>query len=744
MELPRPPEDIELRNIIDKLAQFVARNGPEFEQMTKNKQRDNPKFGFLFGGELFNYYQYRVTTEQGILKQKYVREQSQPMSYPLNYGPPPNAEHPGPGFNRNYNYGPSWPRPHQQPPVPSPMSYPGQNPIPPQTDLVALKGAKDVLVAQQTQLQEQIKQSESNLAAQHQVTVQQQKKQTEETVKLQHEKEVMEKALACGMNLAEFELLLLPIMESCTKESISQGKAWILHHVLQAHSSSDAIAQYLLFKTIQSSQFTHKLHLIYLVNDVLHHCLRKGPDTLLKTLEQVVVHMFSNTSLVASDEEQNAKLQKLVVLWQSKGNLFERGVLDRLHAPLQLWNEYHNSLAAKYSAAVINATTHIQHTYENYRSQHQAFVNHANHQIQQLEQQKLQIEEQIAAAASLQPYSAPHHAMPPDFLSRPPPIAALNTPQKYPSEGIEPKAPYFDLPAGLLVPLVKMEDSEYKSIDPKDIRLPAPLPPSERLIAAIDFFYSPLSHDRPRNADGWEQMALFEFYKNKAAGKKKKEDDIAAGLRELSPPPTPIEAVEESSQEMGGKNGLKSPVRRRFRSESPEEELKEETRRARSRSGSPRGSQKRRRSRSNSESPRRTVRSTSPTPTRSESRSNSPVAMTRFQPKRSPTPPSEMASLSFAKGFTNKLDENNRGHQLLCKMGWGGAGLGANEQGIAEPIKGGEARDRVDQFKGVGINIRDPFENFRKSKGQAFITRMRSRAEEREKEKGDPDEPPTP
>jgi calcium homeostasis ER protein len=48
------------------------------------------------------------------------------------------------------------------------------------------------------------------------------------------------------------------------------------------------------------------------------------------------------------------------------------------------------------------------------------------------------------------------------------------------------------------------------------------------------------------------------------------------------------------------------------------------------------------------------------------------------------------ASLSFAKGFTTKLDENNRGHQLLCKMGWGGAGLGANEQGIAEPIKGGE------------------------------------------------------
>ena len=52
--------------------------------------------------------------------------------------------------------------------------------------------------------------------------------------------------------------------------------------------------------------------------------------------------------------------------------------------------------------------------------------------------------------------------------------------------------------------------------------------------------------------------------------------------------------------------------------------------------------------------------------------------------------PKHRASVSFAKGMTQKLDENNRGHQLLRKMGWGGAGLGANEQGIAEPIKGGE------------------------------------------------------
>ena len=73
-----------------------------------------------------------------------------------------------------------------------------------------------------------------------------------------------------------------------------------------------------------------------------------------------------------------------------------------------------------------------------------------------------------------------------------------------------------------------------------------------------------------------------------------------------------------------------------------------------------------------------------------------------------------------------RLAESNRGHQLLRKMGealgswwvtskqsslnecgmsclpvagWEGAGLGTEEQGIQEPIKGGEVRDKQDKYK---------------------------------------------
>jgi len=39
-----------LKNI-DILSGFVVKNGPQFEDMARQKQANDPKFGFLFGGE---------------------------------------------------------------------------------------------------------------------------------------------------------------------------------------------------------------------------------------------------------------------------------------------------------------------------------------------------------------------------------------------------------------------------------------------------------------------------------------------------------------------------------------------------------------------------------------------------------------------------------------------------------------------------------------------------------------------
>lgn len=50
----------------------------------------------------------------------------------------------------------------------------------------------------------------------------------------------------------------------------------------------------------------------------------------------------------------------------------------------------------------------------------------------------------------------------------------------------QPDVPYYELPAGLMVPLVKLEDFDYEEINPNDIKLPLPAPPNERLLRAVE------------------------------------------------------------------------------------------------------------------------------------------------------------------------------------------------------------------------------------------------------------------
>ena len=45
----------------------------------------------------------------------------------------------------------------------------------------------------------------------------------------------------------------------------------------------------------------------------------------------------------------------------------------------------------------------------------------------------------------------------------------------------------------------QLEDDDYKELDPTTIRLPPPIPPSDRLLRAVEAFYLPPSHERPRN-----------------------------------------------------------------------------------------------------------------------------------------------------------------------------------------------------------------------------------------------------
>lgn len=336
MDMPIAPPDQELRNIIDKLAQFVARNGPEFEQMTKQKQKDNPKFSFLFGGEYYAYYKHQVATQQSSLK-------------PKEEVPPTAAGAP-----------------------PGPMPWQA-------TSNVALAQ----LQQQVQEIQEQIRQSEVNLAAQHQVLLQQQQVQLDEAIRKAQDDKLMAQAKSCDIEIAELDKILQPIIESCTKDAISAGKGWIFSHSTTPQRN-ELICQYLLKKvTVPGAPFDMKLHIVYLINDVLHHCVRKNADGLKQSLDKVVVPIFCTTS-IGVDEEKGQKLAKLLKLWETN-NYFPALILEQLKNPAISLANYQASLITEHAAVITSVTSAVQAKYTQLQKQHQDFVAHLTSRLQALQ-----------------------------------------------------------------------------------------------------------------------------------------------------------------------------------------------------------------------------------------------------------------------------------------------------------------------------------------------------------------------
>ncbi|XP_035793948.1 calcium homeostasis endoplasmic reticulum protein-like [Anopheles albimanus] len=1012
MEIPLPPNDIELRNIIDKLADFVARNGPEFESMTKSKQKGNPKFAFLYGGEFYNYYQYKVITRQALLKQ-----QSQPnMSLPPLMGQqgfPQMMQGFGqqPGLSAMQQQQQQQQMHHQQqsqsqlPPTTNANSG-GSNAMPQiwsnpppvntgpsaasipivQNNLNAqLTAQLETLTKQQHALSEQIRQSEMNLTAQHEVLLQQQQVQIDEALNRAQEDMLLTLAKENNISLLEFDSKLQPIIESCTKDSISNGKGWILQHCTDS-GKCQIISQYLLRKVLIAGViFTQKLHLIYLVNDVIHHCIRKNAEELKKCLESAVIPMFCNAQITANDE-QRMKLSKLLSLWESKGNFFDACVISKLKSPPSSLQEYQTSLLSQHANVVAAVRQTTKTTFDNYQQQHQAFVQHATQQIALLEKQKQQQLEQharktgghggggggipqappppllpelmaavvgasgVAAngsgivvgvpgappgavapsahpqlpvgdqrggngaqgggggpipslldqninfgllSAAIQklknlhdngqpsggpgtvgPQSGNSSATgsgrpeaqdgaggftqpPPNFpipdLSRPPPNFQYNAGNQQPptsSSGGEPlgnndhpqqqqqphlhhagdgrndgilqaplhderdrelsdqplggeldgrceqqdgsdggvqpapaaaappvKIPYFELPAGLMVPLIRLEDFSYHSLDPDEIRLPPPTPTNDRLVSAVEAFFAPPSHERPRDGEGWEKLALYEYFKVKNASRKQKEDEIDRGLRDRSRSPSPIDPDLLKVTKKHKKRVYRSKSRSRSRSPADNghatvapaggQQVNASIGGGGGSGGSGNGGngrnqrrdhrnhRSRSKSRSRSRSPRspagslgsqssasgRRVHSRSPPSRRGGGGGGGDRDRDRVrESRRSPTPPS-FATGGFMKTGSNfaaddggpaKAGPGHHPHHLM-KGGGGGGNMGA----VGSNNAGTGGGDRIglgatiEPLRHESNNPADPYESFRRNKGAAFITRMKARADER-------------
>ena len=246
---------------------------------------------------------------------------------------------------------------------------------------------------------------------------------------------------------------------------------------------------------------------------------------------------------------------------------------------------------------------------------------------------------------------------------------------------------YYDLPAGLLLNHIKLEDSEFKPIDPVQMRLPSPKPPSQRLLDAVEEFYRLETEQVDLDVEILDEDFLKDYYQEKKRQiKKRMNGEQPSNLNW-------VQYREEKPHRIG-----------RSRSSSASSSSSSSS----SSSGSSAGEKIAKKKRGGSTG--------STSSSSSSSSSDSGDEKTKKKNSRSVSP---ATFDSLPVNVEKELGDDNIGAQMLKKMGWeSGKGLGAKGTGIVEPIKADTSN--VKDFKlGIGISS-DTYEAFRKRKSYTY------------------------
>ncbi|GLU01105.1 hypothetical protein SLE2022_184300 [Rubroshorea leprosula] len=268
-----PPSDPELQKRIEKLVEYCIKNGPEFEAMIREKQKDNPDYSFLFGGEGHGYYRYKHWLSihpPGAPYNHPFPSSSVPMMHPPNSVMNPSLS--GPPFNATAIGAMSGPQMHQ-PPFPPFFDQQHHHQHP---QAFVSHGGPDY------------DQSFKGLA---------------------------------GSLPSDVSIELNNVLNnlSGTKESIKSAKIWFMQRSLFA----PALAEALRDRIVALDDSERQLHIIYLANDILFDSLqrRSNPHELdnealafKPVLGSMLARIYHNPE---NKEENQSRIQKILQFWAS-------------------------------------------------------------------------------------------------------------------------------------------------------------------------------------------------------------------------------------------------------------------------------------------------------------------------------------------------------------------------------------------------------------------------------------------
>ncbi|ORZ19486.1 hypothetical protein BCR42DRAFT_409864 [Absidia repens] len=129
----------------------------------------------------------------------------------------------------------------------------------------------------------------------------------------------------------ELELVLPSIMNDCVVSNIEAGKNWIFKNC-QRPDQCQAVLDYINALAKMSPHFSHRLHLLYLINDVLHHAVARQMIWMKNALLSRLSTLLSLGYLCRTDRsvpDQQAKITKLINIWEEK-QFFDSATVHKL------------------------------------------------------------------------------------------------------------------------------------------------------------------------------------------------------------------------------------------------------------------------------------------------------------------------------------------------------------------------------------------------------------------------------
>lgn len=559
-----PPDEVQ-KNLIDKVAQYVAKNGTEFEHMMKNKQTGNNEYGFLSpSGPYYKYYQSKVKSEQIAFKLNQQREaatqaardqvaqshqgqggwnaQSQSKPHVNKWNPTlkiggwqnPNAGNTGwGGTQSNTGKVQAWGKSGGMSTSGGSGGWkPEQHETPP-TTATQMESLRDEYQTKKADYDSKIKESDGNLKEQRKSLMTDKENRVDQVIEEKLIFECSRDALKLDLNLDEFHRILRPIVKHCTKESIATGKAWILHNGSNT-TTARLITRYISARVLSNSAtFDMRLHTIYLINDVLHHANRKNNKTILSAFEEMIVPLWSVAKLRA-DKEIGERLSKLKDLWKQNA-YFSQETERRFASHIVEYKQFRDDLRDRYKDEVKKAEDEFDGQFRDYEKQHNEYVAHTEEVLKDLEKnikekekelkewetkmekkRKEEMDQMKRNQEGLENYKKELSARAElNMQGQNTNFGPMGKKWEGNDDGLVPKRKYYELPAGLMAACVPLDKEPFTEVDSTSLRLVPHIQPSKKLLNAIDDFYRPIPPHMVIK-DNWIHGCLDLYYQAKS------------------------------------------------------------------------------------------------------------------------------------------------------------------------------------------------------------------------------------